>query len=58
MRLVVGGDHAGFPLKGPVVEILRSWGHEVADVGTDSTDPVDFPNIAELVCEAVRKGDA
>jgi ribose 5-phosphate isomerase B len=58
MRLVVGGDHAGFPLKGPVVEALRSWGHEVTDVGTDSTDPVDFPVIAELVCEAVRKGDA
>jgi ribose 5-phosphate isomerase B len=45
-------------LKGPVVEILRSWGHEVTDVGTDSTDPVDFPDIAELVCEAVRKGEA
>ncbi len=58
MRLVIGGDHAGFPLKGPVVETLRSWGHEVTDVGTDSTDPVDFPDIAELVCEAVRKGDA
>jgi ribose 5-phosphate isomerase B len=58
MRLVIGGDHAGFPLKGPVVETLRSWGHEVTDVGTDSTDPVDFPDIAQLVCEAVRKGDA
>ena len=58
MRLVVGGDHAGFPLKGPVVDALRSWGHEVTDVGTDSTDPVDFPDIAELVCELVRKGEA
>ena len=58
MRLVIGGDHAGFPLKGPVVETLRSWGHEVTDVGTDSTDPVDFPDIAELVCESVRKGEA
>lgn len=58
MRLVVGGDHAGFPLKGPVVDTLRSWGHEVADVGTDSSEPVDFPDIAELVCEAVREGDA
>jgi ribose 5-phosphate isomerase B len=58
MRLVVGGDHAGFLLKGPVVETLRSWGHEVTDVGTDSTDPVDFPDIAELVCESVRKGEA
>jgi ribose 5-phosphate isomerase B len=45
-------------LKGPVVDALRSWGHEVTDVGTDSTDPVDFPDIAELVCELVRKGEA
>ena len=37
---------------------MRSWGHDVTDVGTDSTDPVDFPDIAELVCEAVRKGEA
>ena len=37
---------------------MRSWGHEVTDVGTDSTDPVDFPDIAQLVCEAVREGDA
>ncbi len=37
---------------------MRSWGHEVTDVGTDSTDPVDFPDIAELVCESVRKGEA
>jgi ribose 5-phosphate isomerase B len=58
MRLVIGGDHAGFPLKGPVVDTLRSWGHEVTDVGTHSTDPVDFPDIAQLVCEAVREGDA
>jgi ribose 5-phosphate isomerase B len=58
MRLIVGGDHAGFPLKGPVVDTLRSWGHEVVDVGTNSPEPVDFPDIAELVCDAVRKGDA
>lgn len=58
MRLVVGGDHAGFTLKGPIIEALRSWGHEVTDVGTNSTEPVDFPDIAELVCESVRNGDA
>ena len=45
-------------MKGSVVDTLRSWGHEVTDVGTDSPDPVDFPDIAELVCEAVCKGDA
>jgi ribose 5-phosphate isomerase B len=58
MRLVVGGDHAGFPLKGPVVDTLRSWGYEVVDVGTDNPNPVDFPDIAELVCDAVRRGEA
>ena len=35
MKLVIGSDHAGFPLKGPVIELLRSWGHSVNDVGTD-----------------------
>jgi ribose 5-phosphate isomerase B len=58
MRLVVGGDHAGFPLKGPLVAALRDWGHEVQDVGTHSTEPVDFPDIARQVCDAVRSGAA
>jgi ribose 5-phosphate isomerase B len=58
MRLVVGGDHAGFPLKGPVVRALREWGHEVEDVGTHSPEPVDFPDIAQQVCDAVRTGKA
>lgn len=58
MRLVVGGDHAGFPLKGPVVEKLRSWGHEVADVGAHGTEPVDFPDVAEEVCRMVTGGEA
>ena len=58
MRLVVGGDHAGFPLKGPVVDVLRSWGHQVTDVGTHSQDPVDFPDIAEEVCRRVLSGEA
>ncbi len=58
MRLAVGGDHAGFPLKGPVIDLLRSWGHTVQDFGTYDTEPVDFPDIAQLVCDAVRKGEA
>ncbi|HEY8472366.1 MAG TPA: ribose 5-phosphate isomerase B [Natronosporangium sp.] len=57
-RVVVGGDHAGFPLKGPVVETLRTWGHDVTDVGTHSTAPVDFPDITEQVCRRVLAGDA
>ncbi len=57
-RLVVGGDHAGFPLKGPVIAALRDWGHVVIDVGTHSTEPVDFPDIAEEVCKRVLSGEA
>ena len=56
MRIAIGGDHAGFPMKGPVVDMLRSWGHEVIDHGTNSTEPVDFPDIARLVCGDVRTG--
>jgi ribose 5-phosphate isomerase B len=58
MKLVVGGDHAGFPLKGPVIDFLRAQGHEVEDFGTHSPEPVDFPDIARLVCDAVRSGAA
>ncbi|MBS3941377.1 MAG: ribose 5-phosphate isomerase B [Actinobacteria bacterium] len=57
-RIVVGGDHAGFPLKGPIVARLREWGHDVTDVGTHSDEPVDFPDIADQVCQQVRAGEA
>ena len=56
MKLAIGGDHAGFPMKGPVIELLKVWGHEVADHGTHSTEPVDFPDIAHKVCEQIRSG--
>ena len=58
MRLAVGGDHAGFPLKGPVIDFLRALGHEVTDFGTHSAEPVDFPDIARSVCGAVQSGAA
>lgn len=58
MNLVVGSDHAGFPLKGPVIDFLRAQGHAVTDAGTHSADPVDFPDIARLVCGAVTSGAA
>lgn len=58
MKLAIGGDHAGFPLKGPLIEVLQQMGHTVTDFGTHSTEPVDFPDIARLVCDSVRRGDA
>ncbi|MCL5998444.1 MAG: ribose 5-phosphate isomerase B [Chloroflexi bacterium] len=56
MRLAIGGDHAGFALKGPVIDYLRASGHTVEDFGTHSPEPVDFPDIAQAVCAAVRQG--
>jgi ribose 5-phosphate isomerase B len=58
MQLAIGGDHAGFPMKRPVIEVLTAAGHKVRDFGTHSTEPVDFPDIAKLVCEEVRTGKA
>jgi ribose 5-phosphate isomerase B len=58
MRLAVGGDHAGFPLKRPVIDALRQWGHEVVDLGTHSTEPVDFPDITQAVCAQLIDGQA
>ena len=58
MKIAIGGDHAGFPLKAPVIAALEGWGHEVTDFGTHSPEPVDFPDIAQKVCDAVRKGQA
>ncbi len=58
MKLAVGSDHAGFLLKGPVIDYLRAQGNAIEDFGTHNLDPVDFPDIARLVCDAVRNGSA
>ena len=58
MRLVIGGDHAGFHLKGVVVDNLGEWGHTVEDIGAHTPDPVDFPDLAWELCDRVRSGSA
>jgi ribose 5-phosphate isomerase B len=58
MRLVLGSDHAGYELKQELVELLRGVGHEVLDVGTNSTAAVDYPDYAEAVAAAVLDGRA
>ena len=57
MRIAIGSDHAGFALKGTLVEVLRGGGHEVVDVGTNSTAAVDYPEYAVAVAVAVRSRD-
>ena len=58
MRIAVGADHAGYPLKVEVVRFLEEQGHEVTDLGTHSTDPVDFPVYVRQVGQAVQLGKA
>jgi RpiB/LacA/LacB family sugar-phosphate isomerase len=58
MRIAIGADHAGFDLKQILAEYLRQRGHEVIDQGTDSDDPVDYPDYAEAVSKVVLAGQA
>src|SRR6059036_955373 len=58
MRIAVGADHAGFALKEDLAAYLRELGHQVLDVGTHSTAPVDYPDYAEAVGNAVLDGRA
>jgi ribose 5-phosphate isomerase B len=58
MKLAIGGDHAGFQLKAELIDHLKKAGHEIVDVGCHSSEPVDFPDIAESVGAAVRSGAA
>jgi ribose 5-phosphate isomerase B len=54
VRIACAFDHAGFPLKALVLETVTAEGHEVIDLGTWSTEPVDYPDTARLAAEAVR----
>jgi ribose 5-phosphate isomerase B len=58
VRIAVAADHAGFPLKQPIIDELRRLEHDVIDLGTHGAAPVDYPDIAESLGEAVRRGDA
>ena len=58
MRIAIGADHAGFDLKQIIAAYLRHRGHEVIDVGTDSDDPVDYPDYAEAVSKVLIDGRA
>lgn len=57
-RIAIGADHAGFPLKSHLIEVLTSQGHDVDDLGTHSTESCDYPPICAAVGRAVRDGKA
>ena len=58
MRIAVGSDHAGFPLKEKIVAYLREKGYDVLDLGTNSLDSVDYPVYGVKVGRAVTDGTA
>ncbi len=58
MRIVIGADHAGFPLKQELLELLATTDHTIVDVGTNSTESVDYPDYAAAVGRAVLDGRA
>ena len=58
MKIALGSDHAGFELKESVKALLSKEKHEVLDLGTHNTDPVDYPDFAEAVGLAVRDAKA
>lgn len=58
MRIAVAADHAGFPLKDLAIRVVEDAGHCADDLGTFSTEPVDYPDTARAAATAVRDGRA
>ncbi|MGA2820735.1 MAG: ribose 5-phosphate isomerase B [Anaerolineales bacterium] len=58
MRVALGFDHAGFPLKSTVIEAVRAAGQETVDLGTYNEQKVDYPDYAEKVARALLQGQA
>lgn len=58
LRVAIGADHGGFRLKIDVIEWVRGLGHEAFDLGTRDENPVDYPDFARAVAEAVASGNA
>lgn len=57
MKIAIASDHAGFELKEKIKEHLKSSGYEVVDLGTDSTDSVDYPDFAEKLALKISAGE-
>ncbi len=58
MKISIGADHAGYDLKVHLVAELERLGHQVLDLGTHSTESVDYPPICAAVARAVASGEA
>lgn len=58
MKIAVACDHGGFPLKETILASVRAAGHEPIDLGTNSAEPVDFPDFTEKLGRAIQSGEA
>ena len=58
MRIAIGNDHAGYPLKQHLMGVLQKWGHSVDDLGSHTPEMVDYPAYCAAVARAVVKGAA
>jgi ribose 5-phosphate isomerase B len=58
VKIAIGSDHGGFPLKGVLVDFLRNRSIDVIDVGTGSETSVDYPDFGEMVAKIVAGGEA
>ena len=58
MRIALGCDHGGFPLKQRIVSVIQTAGHEVVDCGTDSNCAVDYPDYALKIGQTILAGNA
>ncbi|MEN6372977.1 MAG: ribose 5-phosphate isomerase B [Armatimonadota bacterium] len=57
MKIAVGSDHGGYDMKQQILDALRTENYEIRDFGTYSNDPVDYPDIAREVSDAVASGE-
>ncbi len=59
MKVAIGADHGGYPLKATILDVIRAAGHEAIDVGAYELDPQDdYPDFAIRVGRAVQAGEA
>jgi ribose 5-phosphate isomerase B len=56
-KIIIGCDHAGFPLKETIRQYLANLGYDINDVGTNSREPVDYPDFGTRVAERVSSGE-
>jgi ribose 5-phosphate isomerase B len=58
VRIAIASDHAGYRLKETLKDVLKGYGHAVLDLGTDSEEPVDYPDLCAAAARVVAGGEA